>query len=101
MLSMLDVLSNPFPPPPIGVGRVHRLTDDDLPPEADRLREIEDAIARGADSLGAIREAITFHAKNVELTQDINKLAEAGTVLVVRNGRRSWRYLMAYRGVPA
>lgn len=97
MFSLVDQLQHRFPPPPpLGIGRVHRIMEDDRPREEDRLLEIEQAIGDGASSLSAITKALSYHTKREDLAGDLAVLTKRGTVLAARNGRAA-RYLPAYR----
>ncbi len=97
MFSLVGQLHHCFPPPPpLGIGRIHRIMEDDRPRQQDRLQEIEQVIADGASSLRAITKALSYHSKRDDLAADIAVLTNRGTVLAARNGRAA-RYFLAVR----
>lgn len=89
-LSLANLLFNRQPPsPPLGIGRIHRLADDDtqLPDEIYRFREYVAAVGAGADTAGAIRKLLSFDIDAPTLKADLRELLRRGGISTrKRNG---------------
>lgn len=82
-VSMMSLLLNHQPPrPPLGIGRIHRLADDDtqLPDESCRFREYVAAVRSGAGSTGAIRKLLSFDLDAPTLKADLRELVRRGGI---------------------
>lgn len=79
-------------PVPAGIGRVHRLIDDDfvagteLPSFSVRREEYLWAIKAGISSLDGISRAVTFRIHRKEMLCDLERLARGLEIRIVRKG---------------
>ena len=100
-LTLAGLLLNRQPAtPPAGVGRVHRLADDEtrLPDEAQRFREYLAAIRAGADMPSAIMKRLSFDIDAHALRADLRELLRRGGIAINKR-RGAIRYVpVTYRG---
>lgn len=82
-VSMMSILLNHQPPrPPLGVGRIHRLADDDtkLPDEIYRFREYVTVVKTGADTHHTIQKLLSFDIDAPTLKADLRELVRRGVI---------------------
>lgn len=89
-LSLANLLFNRQPPqPPVGIGRIHRLADDDaqLPDEVYRFREYVAAVRAGAETTGAIQKLLSFDIDATTLKADLRELLRRGEISTWKRNR--------------
>lgn len=79
---------------PLGIGRVHRIEclEDEIPGQEDRLREILEAVKKGATTAHRINSFLSFRSPRPVLLADCETLAARGQVIARRNSRTPTRY---------
>lgn len=92
-MTFIDLLYNrvAFPPPPLGVGRIHTIDDakEEIPDQSHRFSEIIQAIRAGEATADAILKRLPFAMPKAMLIADCEELAERGLARTIRSGPRT------------
>lgn len=72
-------------PPPAGIGRIHRIADDEAetPAQADRFREYVRLIRDEMFSANAIAKRLSFRIDINALRSDLAELVERGAIVTI------------------